>query len=107
MKKSWKLTLASVLTALILFIGFNSFSTKEQKPQTETPYYWYEFDPGTSTVGALLTTGTKITKTAAMSTLTACPDGSGTICIRGYDNEDEEDNVDTNPPGIDDAVQRQ
>jgi hypothetical protein len=106
--RKWLLGLASLLTALVVFVSINAFTTHEKKPaKLDTPLYWYEFNPSNNEIGTLLNPDGKVTKDVAMSTLTACPDNSGDICIRGYNTDDQEGNFDSSTPAIDHRVLRQ
>ena len=79
------------IIAVILAIGFSSFSSKHttyQKKATDgPPLYWYEISGGNivAFLNASQDPGDKVSKQEAMAeNFTPCQDEVGVDCIRGY-----------------------
>lgn len=91
--KKYVTGLFSIALALVLF----SFTSREVKPSKamSTPYFWYDYNPSTDQLGALLNPNSSI-KIEKSAVNTDCQNDGVEDCVRAYDENTRANEM--NPP---------
>ncbi|GEM_PF-3111092 len=96
--------IAPACLALLMTVGLLAMNTQSKQPSIATSgtYFWYEYDPNTDQLGALLNPSSTI-KIAKEDVPTDCQDDPGQPeCARAY-NESNRANQ-SNPPTPQDVI---